>query len=237
MSSDIKLQKTDGIRLEPIGNGIARAVVHDRFQVEELTWDRYMRLRHTAQQMKSLISDSEKILDVGGYDGALAFFLETHEVDVIDPITTGGSGLSLPDVLYSSVVSIDSLEHVSPESRSDFVDGLLNAAVRFCFINFPSPGSLEAQKLALEVTNNPLIREHVDWDLPDANEVSRQARSKGFSTRIYSHTSTAQWLPQYILQTVAPEEAAMVARYLRANHFHDSVKDTLYDLVICTRDA
>lgn len=39
---------------------------------KSLPWDRFVRLNATADALKELVSPDSDLLDVGGYDGALA---------------------------------------------------------------------------------------------------------------------------------------------------------------------
>jgi hypothetical protein len=141
-----------GVELKPTStSGISRAVVIDVTRRSDLTWDRYARLHRTAESIRQVVQKSEVILDVGGYDGALALFLPEHHIDVLDPITTGGTALSITAEPYEAVVSIDALEHVPPENRDTFLIQLSKLGRRACFINFPSAatGCLAASKSCL----------------------------------------------------------------------------------------
>lgn len=233
---DIKLALNPGVELKPTTEpGICRAVMLDTEKRFDLPWDRFARLHRTAEAIKRSSNTSESILDVGGFDGALAMFLPQYDIDVIDPITTGGTGLSITVEPYDVVVSIDALEHVAPEERQTFLEELCKVARTSCFINFPSRRTAAVQKLILELTNNPLIREHVEWELPDADTVKQHLESSGFVVESKRHTSTGQWISQYLLQTVAPEVAAKANRYLLEHHLDDPVGTPLYDLIIGRR--
>lgn len=233
---DIKLALNPGVDLKPTTvSGICHAVVRDAEKRFDLTWDRFARLHRTAEAIGRSVNTSQSILDVGGFDGALALFLPQYDIDVLDPITTGGTGLSITSEPYDVIVSIDALEHVAPEDRQSFLEQLCKFARTSCFINFPSRHTAAAQKLILELTNNPLVREHVEWELPDAKSVKQHLESSGFVTETKQHTSTAQWISQYLLQTVAPELAASANRHLLEHHLDDPVGSPLYHLIIGKR--
>jgi len=233
MTKDIKLTFSPGVELMKQDiDGVARANVIDPSKRFELTWDRFIRLHNTAESIKALVPKGAPILDVGGFDGALSMFLADHVIDVIDPITTGGSGLSISNCKYDFVVSIDALEHVEPRDRDSFLEQLTCACLRKCFINFPARQTLRAQRLVYELTKNPLVREHVEWELPDRNEVKEHLERAGFQVEMKGYASVSQWVSQYLLQTVAPEVAATANQYLLEEHLSEPVGTWLYDLVI-----
>ncbi len=230
---DIKLELNAGVDLQPTTTpGICRACVVDASMRFELTWDRFHRLHNTAEAIKQEGRLVTSILDVGGFDGALAMFLEEVLVDVIDPITTSGTGHSITANSYDVVVSIDALEHVPPDERQLFSQQLCDSARQRVFINFPGQQSAAAQQLIFDLTNNPLVREHVMWKLPDRDQVKDWVEKAGFKVETKQHTSLAQWISQYLLQTMAPDLATKANRHLLEHHLGDPVGTPLYDLII-----
>ncbi len=233
---DIKLALNAGVELKPTATpGISRANIIDATKRFELTWDRFLRLHNTAEAVKQKVEKSVSILDVGGFDGALAMFLNEYPVDVIDPITTGGTGHSITADSYDVIVSIDALEHVPPDERKSFSRQLSNAARQHLFINFPGQHTAAAQKLVFELTDNPLVKEHVMWQLPVRNQVRDWVEEAGFEVDTKQHTSLAQWISQYLLQTMAPDVAARANRHLLEHHLEDPIGTPLYDLIIGRR--
>ena len=233
---DIKLALNSGVDLKPTATpGICRAVVIGADKRFDLTWDRFLRLHRTAEAIKQHVETSQSILDVGGFDGALALFLPQYDIDVLDPITTGGTGLSITTVPYDAVVSIDAIEHVAPEDRQSFLEQLCKAARHSCFINFSGRHTTAAQQLIFALTNNPLVKEHVEWQLPDVDYVKQHLESSGFIVETKGHSSLSQWISQYLLQSVAPDLAAKTNRYLLEYHLEEPTGTHLYDLVIGNR--
>lgn len=235
MAKDIKLAFNPGVELKQGNDGVARASLIDPSKRFELTWDRFIRLHNSAESIKARVPKGSQILDVGGFDGALSMFLPDYVIDVIDPITTGGSGLNTSNCKYDFVVSIDALEHVEPKERDLFLEQLASASRQKCFINFPARHTIHAQRLVYELTKNPLVREHVEWELPDRNEVKEHLERNGFQVEMKGYASVSQWVSQYLLQTVAPEIAATANQYLLAEHLSEPVGTWLYDLVIGTK--
>lgn len=233
---DIKLALNPGVELKPLKQGgVSRAIVVDSNKRFDLSWDRFNRLQETARAIADRVEAGKSILDVGGFDGALALFLLDYQIDVIDPITTGGTGLSMNVVEYDTVVSVDALEHIESECRCKFLTELTRVTANHCFINFPAPRTADAQRMIFELTKNPLVEEHVIWELPDSSEVASLFQKLGFITEVIEHTSLAQWISQYLLQECAPQIASIASSHLLKYHSEEPIGIALYDLVIATR--
>jgi hypothetical protein len=240
MSAAVPFAANLGVRLIPTDTeGIASAEVLDADQQYSLPWDRFMRLRTTADHLRRLVGSERKvrILDVGGFDGAFAMFVPGHDVDVIDPATTGGSGLKIPvpDRAYDVVVSIDAIEHLPLEQRGGLLAELARVTGSICLVNFPNKATMPAQELVYKLTGNPFVREHVEFGLPEKQRVVEQMQGHGFECLAVPSTSLALWAAQFTLSNLHPEAAAAVSRYLVTAHREEPFSVPLYLLIICTR--
>jgi Methyltransferase domain len=215
--------------------GIARVIASDHSAKKELSWDRYVRLNAVAELV--LGTQSNNVLDAGGYDGALALFLPGLTIDLIDPATTGGSVLKIPasDGSYDTVVAIDVLEHIEPKDRAQALCELARIARRHVILNYPCRDSQAAQKLTLKLTNDALIREHVQWELPDSDWVLSELATHGFSGTVKPHSSIAVWLSQYLVLNLVPEAAKELSMHLVENYADEPFSKPLYHLVHCSR--
>ena len=75
MAKNIPITITGGIELVDTDlKGVSSVVVKSSDAKSALTWDRYVRLSAVATAIKR-IAGAGRILDVGGFDGALALFL------------------------------------------------------------------------------------------------------------------------------------------------------------------
>lgn len=228
-----------GVELETTDTpGICKVVVKDRSTKSALSWDRFVRLKAASEAIAQNVGRETTILDVGGFDGALALFLPDYEIDLIDPATTGASLLQQPaDALsYDAVTAIDALEHIAPEERDHALQELARIARKLIVLNYPCRETTEAQKLVLKATNNPLIREHVEWELPDTDNVVALMQGLDFSTKVMPHASLAVWLGQYLTLNLAPEVAQEMNRYLTDHHSDEPFSTPLYHLVVCSRE-
>lgn len=237
MSVPIKV--IDGVELVPTTAGVSRVHVLDANKRGDLSWDRYVRLRAAADAIKKLADAETRILDVGGFDGALALFLPEHSIDLIDPATTGASLLEEPvdDQSYQLAASIDVLEHIEPSKRAAALKELSRVAQKHIVLNYPCRQSIEAQKLVFEATNNVLVREHVQWELPDSDWVLSIMADLGFRGQMVAYASVAVWLGQYLTLNLAPEAARSLNRYLVEHHADEPFSVPLYHMVVCERIA
>jgi len=235
MSTEIPIKQISGVKLVSKSLGVATAVVTDLNGMNDLPWDRYVRLQASAAAV--LQTDCRTVLDVGGYDGALGLFLPNLSVDLVDPATTGGSMLNIPvdERAYDCAVAIDVLEHIPPKDRTQAIFELARVSKTHVVLNYPCQDSKDAQELVLSLTNNRLIREHVEWDLPDSDFVLNELSTLGFHGTIKPHTSIAVWLGQYITLNCAPEAAPALNRYLIANHVNEPFSKPLYHLIVAMR--
>ena len=232
------LTAINGVQLtETSTAGISKVRVIEEAARKDLTWDRYVRLEAAADAVRKLFPYGARILDAGGFDGALALFLPKYDIYVIDPATTGGSILSIPAKAgaYDIVLAIDVLEHINPTARERALDEFVRVAIKAVVLNYPCTDSASAQVLALKATGNDLIREHVEWDLPDSDWVLAKMSERGFTGVITPYASIAVWLGQHLALNLVPEIQTELNRFLVENHAHEPYTRALYHLVVCER--
>lgn len=235
MNFKIPIQMSPGLHLQMKCEGVHSVSVTNPLNLKNLPWDRYVRLNAAAKAILNFRAST--VLDVGGYDGAIGYFLPNTKIDLVDPATTGGSILQLPvaDQSYECVIAVDVLEHIEPTSRKTALSELCRVAQKYVILNYPCQDSKEAQALALKLTGNSLIREHVDWELPDTNWVLAELYDYGFSGQYKGHTSIAIWLGQYALQTLSPEAAIDLNQHLVEHYSEEPQSKPLYHLLSCER--
>jgi hypothetical protein len=93
MHNHLPLVHAEGISLPRTDcDGIFHVRVINKEEKNRLAWDCFARLQAAAEQIKAGLLAACSVLDVGGYEGALAFFLESNRsVDVPAPETTRGT--------------------------------------------------------------------------------------------------------------------------------------------------
>lgn len=248
MSNVVPISKTAGIELLP-GSvpGVMRVSVLDTEAKQQLSWDRYVRIRAAARAIQEVQSAGEgssecsdvSVLDVGGFDGSLAFFLEGCMLDLTDPATTGADffDVEVEPHSYDVVAAIDVLEHVIPERRSKFLEKLARASRRLIVLNYPHSQTKKAQEIVFKATSNSLVKEHVEWALPDDRWVVGQISQHGYRCEVIPHGSLAVWLGQYVLLNAAPEKAAIINNYLLDHCADEPFTSPLYSMVVCRRQV
>jgi len=235
IETPIEAQKT--VELVECGTeGVREAKVLE-LSTSSIEFDRFMRISTVAEQVNKLnLKKDTIILDVGGFDGAFALFVPELKVDVIDPQTTGGSGLSIPfpDKHFEVVVSIDALEHLPRKDRPKLLQELVRVTRSRLFINFPEARSMNAQKSALSIFGNKLIQEHVDYQLPTQEETISFLKKICPKIKIVasSYVNIYSWLAWFVLFHTDKERGLKVSKFLK-EHANDSVSPFLYDLLEC----
>ena len=238
MTNPLPIKVIDGVELLEVGSpGIRRVKVSNSDKISELSWDRFVRLKATADAVRELVQSDSELLDVGGYDGALALFLPEYTFDLIDKATTGASLFHepLPDRSYDLVTAVDILEHIVPADRQKMLKELARIASKFVILNYPSRDSKSAQELMLKLTNNKLIKEHVDWELPDSDWVVNSMEELGYRSKVTPHTSVAVWLGQYLALNLLSKESEQFNKFLVENHASEPFGTPLYHLIVCER--
>lgn len=238
MSAQVPISRICGVSIEPIeGQPYSSVKVADISQREMLSWDRYVRLKACAEAIRERIDAPAKVLDVGGYDGALSLFLPDYEVFLIDPATTGEEFFEADfrDSTFEVVVAVDVLEHVEPSRRNFFLELLESSCEKLLVLNYPSVATASAQQIAYKATGNQLLKEHVEWTLPDSQWVMATLLKLGFESECEPHSSLAVWIGQYICTQLNGEIAAELNRYLLDYHSDEPFKQPLYDLIIAKR--
>lgn len=235
MKESSPIKAVEGIELIPSSSaGIFTVQVIDRNKgLANLSWDKYVRLQAAAEQ----IEDAQKILDVGGYDGALALFLNDIHIDLLDPETTGGhaTAISANDLTYDCVVAVDVLEHIPPNERLLVLYECARVSIDQLILNYPCQSSADAQALMLKLTNNPFVKEHVQWPLPDTELVIESLNELGFDAEVTAHSNIAVWLGQYLVQNLLPDMAPELNKILIEQHSNEPFDKPLYHLITAKR--
>ena len=217
---------------------IVQVRVVDRNGLSKLSWDRFVRLQATANcVVQPENQTAAKLLDVGGYDGALALFLAGYNVELLDPETTGGTAMAIAalDQAYEVVTAVDVLEHIAPEERSSALKECARITSKQLVLNYPCQESAAAQELMLKLTGNSLIKQHVEWPLPDTDWVVKTLEELDFQVEVIKHTSVAIWLGQYLVQNLLPEVSAELNKFLIEKHSAEPFNVPLYHLVSAIR--
>ncbi|MBN2325777.1 MAG: methyltransferase domain-containing protein [Candidatus Omnitrophica bacterium] len=153
----------------------------------ELPFDHYQRYRAVASMIEEMPQESLSILDVGGVLGHLQLFLPQHRVFVLDrvwedaPNSLQYTGPSIPfnDQSFDVVVSVDTLEHIPQDERSNFLTELVRTSREAVIVcgPFNDPYVAESESALRDFLRSHLNREdrflneHALYTLPDKRQV------------------------------------------------------------------
>jgi SAM-dependent methyltransferase len=192
-----------------------------------------------------------RVLDVGGLirirpDQSilpLSHFLPEDHVVAVDleaepvPNYALANGLALPFATetFDLVASCDTLEHVPPDSRFDFVDELLRAACQYVVLIAPveSESSRRAEHMLHNyVTGQGLhlepLREHLDYGLPSADALLAWLAGRGLATIDFPDGYLPHWLAMMLVKCTSglPQEFQRALDRCYNRHFsaHDRLQ-------------
>ncbi len=210
------------LRIETDGNAVtllrmewsAEPVEREAF-TRSLPFDHYQRYRIAADILESLPHQQKTVLDVGGAKGYLRQFVPQPEVMVLDrvfedsPYSVRYEGKEFPfaDNSFSSVVCIDTLEHVPPKQRPFFLDELYRVAVHCVILACPfdETQAEEADEILRDFSavklgkSDRFLSEHEEYSLPNRDQTRTAFESKGFSVFEFPNG----YLPRWVLMQMA----------------------------------
>ena len=179
----------------------------------ELPFDQYQRYRLVADVIEAVRKPGQKlvVLDVGGRTALLRRFLPHDRVELVDVeaseerglVLGDGSRLPFQERSFDAVVTFDTLEHVPPNRRDDFVRECRRVARRWVVIAGPyrTPETERAEKLLREFLTTKLrerhryLEEHHENGLPERAPVEQLLEQLGGRVVSIGHGNLERWLP------------------------------------------
>jgi len=185
-----------------------------------VSFDLYERYAIAAHVVKAFGSSSgPSILDVGGYSERLwpgfqslvsAFMPDSRSV-VVDVrkepglanyISGSGTGLPFSDGSFDFVLAQDTLEHIRPEARRQFMRELLRVSRDIVFFSFPfcTPFNQACDRLVYRFiqikkkVHLQALKEHLELRLPKLSTVRAWVDGTGLPARIWTHGNSLAWL-------------------------------------------
>jgi hypothetical protein len=191
----------------------------------DLPFDQYGRHRD-AQTVADLIRAEQAgagrggplvVLDVGGYPCLTPRFLPADRVVVVDPqpvpggrgyLRANGEALPFPDDAFDLALSLDSLEHVAPARRPQYLAELLRVTRRYVLLLAPFASSaveraeallFEYVKVALHA-DHAQLREHRDHGLPALDATRACLEAVGAACVSFPSGYLPHWLALMLLK-------------------------------------
>lgn len=227
---------------------------------KEVPFDQFNRQIQVKSILDGLRADNKKkfkILDVGGYKGRTADFLQLDDVTVLDVFDVKedgyvkGTALDMPfeDESFDFVLSYDVLEHILGNDRKKFVEecgrvakrGLIICAPHNSEANVSAESSLNDYFYRLHHKPHPWLKEHIEYGIPDFNKIESYAIAKGFLTSIFMSNKVQLWvaMQQAIFLNskypMASEKLSEVNELYNTHAGYDKglARDEAYRLILC----
>ena len=135
-------------------------------------------------------SEHCRVLDVGGGDGGLSWFLPKAAYVLAEPTVNGIEWSTLPfaERSFDVVCACHVFEHIDQALRPLFLDNLAKASRdHLLLLNpFVVPDSQHPRRLELilKLTGESWAREHLECGLPELSELETYAASRGYALQI-----------------------------------------------------
>lgn len=214
------------------GTAVAESVLR-------MPFDQYQRYRLVADLLAHLDGGRGelRVLDVGGRTARLREFLPGIRVDLVDVEPSEseglvlGSGGALPfrEDAFDVVAAFDTLEHVPPPIRDDFVKECARVARRYVVIAGPyaAPRVDRAEELLQQFLRDKLgsehryLNEHRDHGLPVREHTEGLLREAGARVRSLGHGNIDRWLAMMCAALYMDDDPALRGLAAEMNAFYN----------------
>ncbi|MCD6385470.1 class I SAM-dependent methyltransferase [Candidatus Sumerlaeota bacterium] len=178
--------------------------------IQQLDFDVYQRFKGICEVIKQIrVSESGLILDVGGYPGTFAEMIPSYRVITLDTehcprkdyVMGSGEALPFGENTFDAVVCSDTLEHIPPERRKDFLTELVWVSKDWIIIGSPfdfryvrsAEQMLNELHRFIKRTDNPWLNEHIQYGLPNLQETIEQFRTESLSCALVPNSDLVLW--------------------------------------------
>ena len=141
----------------------------------EFPADQYVRFKTVADSVNSKYKDVS-VLDVGGGNGLLGYFLPNQKYFLADINTNGITAFPLPfeDNCFDVVCTTDTLEHIPRHLRERFISEIIRVGKKEVHIVVPTmlPSKYpDYNEFFYKVTGAFQTREHIEYGVPTVEEL------------------------------------------------------------------
>lgn len=199
--------------------------------MENIDHNQYFRIKTLADYICAIKkSENISVLDIGGGEGKLAFFLPDNDYCLVEPNVNGISGTNLPfsEDSFDIVIACHVLEHIPERQRNNFLDQLCEKAKSDVLLLNPFQDETElvndSLELVLEITGAGWAKEHLDCGLPNIEYVRSYALSKGYDCLVQPNGTMAmtyivELLQYYAMKVGCSKELQKINRLLNDKYF------------------
>jgi SAM-dependent methyltransferase len=174
-----------------------------------LPFDQYQRYRIATDLISELsVGAGERVLDVGGGPGVVEQFLPRHETFIVDLegpfhgrfVQASGAQLPFPSRAFGAVVALDTLEHVPPSDRGEFLHELARVAD---VVVVSAPFASEEVRLAESALDEfvtqrfggfATLEEHAEHGLPELDASAQALSCEGLAVALLPSGFLPRWL-------------------------------------------
>lgn len=192
--------------------------------LRRLPFDHFARYQLAADVVDAVLAERPaKVLDVGGGPGSLQDFLPGDLVVASDlsfpsewyeaaPSLVLADGAKLPfaDNTFEVVVTLDTLEHVTPDQRPRLLAEVVRVSSGWVLVACPcaTPGVAEADAALLSFVRHKfgeefetvgVLTEHLAYGHPDPAAVERTLCDAGAEVAAFPSGRLDRWLPMMVL--------------------------------------
>lgn len=171
---------------------------------------RYAITSELVSAAKSKTKNINSILDVGGYNGALSKFLKNEKITIVDIakdttlknyVRVNSVNLPFKDNEFDIVVSCDTLEHIKPKERDQFIAEMIRVSKHYVFICAPfgSDNVTKAEYMAdsfyksMSGESYVWLKEHREYGLPKKDWIRKAIRKSNCFFDEFDHSSIDLW--------------------------------------------
>ncbi len=176
-----------------------------------LPFDQYQRYRLAADMLRELAGGAAiSVLEAGGWPPQLPDFLPGFAVTVLDKVEAREPGyvkgdaaaMPFPDRHFDAAVSLDTLEHVEPDRRAQFITELGRVARSFVIIAAPFAGDevRSADRAVFEFIRSHagyeqrFLKEHLELGLPALDATRERMAALGLDVQVLPSGRLDRWL-------------------------------------------
>lgn len=192
-----------------------------------------------ASIVRQAVGKGAKVLDAGGYNGALRELLPEYDITILDVIDddelenyvkADGAHMPFHDDTFDLVVSSDTLEHIVEKDRTNFINELVRVSKNFVVIGAPFKGqNIQAAELIADSVYQGMtgqsyiwLKEHAEYVLPDKNQLKQILKTSGLKHKEFSHGTLWLWgmmlaVNAFIAENIRPVNNRIAEKIQKAN--------------------
>jgi len=193
----------------------------------KLSPDLYSRNKLYSEMIRKLFpSDQAKLLEVGGCNSRLSWFLPTNiknyvldqkpnpnPESTIDYIEADALNIPFSADLFDCVLTSDTYEHIPSQDRLKFLSELFRVSKRFVIIAAPFKNFLinKAETLinnhykTIHQADHPFLGEHLSYILPDEKSLEKHLTDAGYNFQKIREGNLNNWMLTQLATINLPE--------------------------------